>query len=329
MNTLDLRFDGACLSLAQRVRRWRDAVGDHLVDVDMRPPPEAPANEAFTGSMSLNLLGDDAIAAIEASYQSLMRTPERIRRAERETALLTLVLSGECRITQEGRSALLKSGDLCVYESIKPYRIDVSAKMTAIVGTTDRARLETALGDLRLYTVTPLSSATPMGSLAARYWRDLGERLPMLDNGSASRLFRAGLDIVAAGLAAAHGRKTKASPQAALTLRRAKAFILDNYHRPTLSGAAVAAIVGVSLRRLQELFQQDETTVSDHIRAVRLEAARRQLADPGFARIGVAKIAENAGFADPAQFSRAFRRAFDISPSEARDNGASKSPNIE
>ncbi len=152
VETLDICFNGTRLSLAQRVSRWREAVGDHLVDVDMRAPHGAPAKEAFTGSMSLTLLGKDSIATIEASHQVLVRTPERIRRAERETALLTLVLSGECLISQEGRSSLLKPGDLCVYESVKPYRIDVSAKMTAVVATTDRARLEAALGDLRLYT---------------------------------------------------------------------------------------------------------------------------------------------------------------------------------
>jgi AraC-like DNA-binding protein len=320
VSTLDLCFDDARLSLAQRVRRWQDAVGDHLVEVDMRPPAEAPRDEAFTGSMRLRPLGEDTIALVDASYQSLARTPERIRRAERETALLTLVVSGECRIAQEGRSALLKAGDLCVYESVRPYRIDVAARVKALVVATDHTRLEALLGDLRLYTATPLSSAFPAGSLAARYWRDLAERLPMLDNTAAVRLAYAGLDIVAAGLGTTRGLRV-GGVNSALTLQRAKDAIATNFHRPALSVARVAALVGVSPRRLQELFQRNGMTMSDYIRTTRLDAARRRLVDPAFACISVAQIAENVGFADPAYFSRAFRRAFGVSPRAARGGG--------
>lgn len=320
MNSLDLHFDDARLSLAQRVRRWQDAVGDHLVEVDMRPPAEAPRDEAFTGSMRLRPLGEDTIALVDASYQSLARTPERVRRAERETALLTLVVSGECRIAQDGRSALLKSGDLCVYQSVRPYRIDVAARVKALVVATDHPRLEAMLGDLRLYTATPLSSACPVGSLAARFWRDLAERLPMLDDAAAGRLAHAGLDIVAAGLGATRGIAV-GGVNSALTLQRAKDAIATNFHRPALSVAGVASLVGVSPRRLQELFQRNGMTMTDYIRTMRLNAARRRLVDPAFACISVAQIAENAGFADPAYFSRAFRRAFGVSPAAARGGG--------
>ncbi len=233
MNSLDLHFDDARLSLAQRVRRWQDAVGDHLVEVDMRPPAEAPRDEAFTGSMRLRPLNEDTIALVDASYQSLARTPERIRRAERETALLTLVVSGECRIAQNGRSAVLKPGDLCIYESVRPYRIDVAARVKALVVATDRPRLEAMLGDLRLYTATPLSSDCPVGSLAARFWRDLAERLPMLDNVAAGRLAHAGLDIVAAGLGAMPGIGV-GGVNSALTLQRTQKRDRDKFSSPRL-----------------------------------------------------------------------------------------------
>ncbi len=142
----------------------------------------------------------------------------------------------------------------------------------------------------------------------------------MLDDAAAERLAHAGLDIVAASLGAARGVEVGAV-NSTLTLQRAKNAIAMNFHRPSLSVAKVAVLIGVSPRRLQELFQRNGTTASDYIRATRLDAARRRLADPAFARISIAQIAENAGFADPAHFSRAFRRAFGVSPRAARGGG--------
>ncbi|WP_330083969.1 helix-turn-helix domain-containing protein [Methylocystis iwaonis] len=316
MEASDLRFDLPGLSLEQRLRRWRDAVGDHLVDVDMRAPTDAPVREAFTGSMMVHPFQDGSLTLVDAAFQRLDRTAERIRRASTETALLTLILSGECRISQRDRVARLGPGDLCLYESVSPYRLEVAARTRAIVVTADRASVEAALGDLRPFVAAPLSSASAPGGLATNYWKDLVLRLPALDPMSARRLVAAGLEIVSAGLAVTYGHAQPAG--AALTLRRAKAFIAGNIHRESLSGKMVATAVGLSERRLQELFQQDGATLSGHIRRARLEAARQQLADPAFEHVSIGRIADNFGFPDAAHFSRAFRTRFGVSPTEAR-----------
>ncbi len=282
----------------------------------MRAPDDAPSGEAFTGSMQVHGLQDGSLALVEAAFQRLDRTPERIRRASSETALLTLILSGECRIAQRGRSVRLGPGDLCLYESVSPYRLEVAARTTAIVVTADRACIEAKLGDLRNFVAAPLSSSSSIGALATNYWRDVIPRLSSLDPESARRLVAAGLDIVAAGLGATYGCAQHG--YATLTLRRAKAFIADNHHRASLDGLAVAKAVGLSQRRLQELFQQEGTTLSEQIRYTRLEAARRQLADPRFVHISIARVAENAGYLDAAHFSRAFRQRFGHSPRDAR-----------
>lgn len=317
MTALELRFDFLGLSLEQRVRRWRDAVGDHLVDVDMRAPDDAPVSEAFTGSMQVHELQEGSLALVEAAFQRLDRTPERIKRASTEAALLTIITSGECHIAQHGRSARLGPGDLCLYESVSPYRLEVAARTTAIVVTADRACIEAKLGDLRNFLAAPLSSTSSIGELATNYWRDVINGLPSLDPVSAQRLVAAGFDIVVAGLGATYGSAQLGS-QVSLTLRRAKAFIAENHYRPTLDGKAVAKAVGLSHRRLQELFQQEGMTLSDQIRHARLDAARRQLADPAFVHTSIARIAENAGFLDATHFSRVFRRRFGQSPKDLR-----------
>lgn len=150
MTTFDFCLDLFHLPLNQRIRRWREAVGDHLADVDMHPPSDVPQSRAFTGSMTARLLGSDTIAYVDTAYQMIDRTPERIRRAERETVLINIVLSGECLVAQEGQDVRLKAGDLCIYESVRPYHLEVGDEVKALVVMADRARVEAALGNLRL-----------------------------------------------------------------------------------------------------------------------------------------------------------------------------------
>jgi len=49
-----------------------------------------------------------------------------------------------------------------------------------------------------------------------------------------------------------------------------------------------------------------------------LDAARRDLCDPGLAASSVSRIAFSWGFNDAAHFSRAFRARFGCSPRELR-----------
>ncbi len=59
-------------------------------------------------------------------------------------------------------------------------------------------------------------------------------------------------------------------------------------------------------------------TFSSFLAAQRLECAVRLLGDP---RLQIAEVAERAGFADPAYFTRRFRRAFGVSPAAWRQSG--------
>ncbi|MFV2171690.1 helix-turn-helix transcriptional regulator [Actinomadura sp. LOL_016] len=74
----------------------------------------------------------------------------------------------------------------------------------------------------------------------------------------------------------------------------------------------------MSLSYLHRVFQADGTTVAGWIRRRRLERARRDLADPALHDLPVGRIAARWGFTHPAVFTRAFRAAYDVTPSEYR-----------
>ncbi|MFD7689287.1 helix-turn-helix domain-containing protein [Streptomyces sp. NPDC059781] len=101
-------------------------------------------------------------------------------------------------------------------------------------------------------------------------------------------------------------------------LARIDAFITHNLSDPELSPATTAAHHHISVRLLHALFEEEPETVGATIRRRRLERTRADLADPRLRHRTIGEIALRWGFRHPADFSRAFRRAYGISPSDFR-----------
>ncbi len=100
--------------------------------------------------------------------------------------------------------------------------------------------------------------------------------------------------------------------------RRARAFVEQRLGDPELTPGAVAAAHHISVSYLHRLFRADGTTVAAWIRHRRLEAARRDLADPAQRAVPVHGIAARWGFTHHASFTRAFHAAYGLSPREYR-----------
>ncbi len=102
-----------------------------------------------------------------------------------------------------------------------------------------------------------------------------------------------------------------ASPPAAVT--RATRYIESHLH-DALAPETVARAAGVSTRTLQNLFREHlRVPLSTFMRERRLQRADEELRG-GLQR--VAEVAERAGYSNPANFSRDYRRRFGCSPSE-------------
>jgi AraC-like DNA-binding protein len=78
------------------------------------------------------------------------------------------------------------------------------------------------------------------------------------------------------------------------------------------------ASLAMTLRHLHMVFAETGGTLGAHIRDRRLARIRRDLADPRLARRSITEIAFRWGFNDAAHASRAFSRAYGMSPSRFR-----------
>jgi transcriptional regulator GlxA family with amidase domain len=107
-------------------------------------------------------------------------------------------------------------------------------------------------------------------------------------------------------------------------VRRAERFIEDNALN-AIGLADVALAAGVSPRALQQAFRRfRDTTPMAHLKALRLESARNELARAGEDGDSVASVAFAHGFGSLSRFAADYRARFQESPSETLRRGMEK-----
>ena len=156
-----------------------------------------------------------------------------------------------------------------------------------------------------------------LAALLADYLTALERRLPQLGVGEMGPVAEATSNIIAACLAPNADRMEAALPAANWTLvERARRAIQLRMAKPDFSPEELCRMIGTSRSKLYRLFEPFGG-VTHYMQRQRLRAAHALLAEPGNTA-SIARIAEQVGFLDLSSFSRAFRREFDLSPSEVR-----------
>jgi AraC-like DNA-binding protein len=104
----------------------------------------------------------------------------------------------------------------------------------------------------------------------------------------------------------------------AVRLRAVLDHIADNLCDPELGAAAVGSRLGLTARCVQQLLEAVGLSFCQHVRRMRLDEARRLLADPRHDHMRIIDIAYATGFQDLSYFNREFRRRFGEKPSAVR-----------
>jgi AraC-like DNA-binding protein len=163
-----------------------------------------------------------------------------------------------------------------------------------------------------------------MGAILARFMSTLDAYGPGCRPRELDRLGATALDLAGASLAQHLDayEELPAETRRRAMLARIDAFIEHNLGDPDLSPAGIAAYHHISVRSLHALFQDQGETVAASVRRRRLERCREDLADPRLRRRSIGAVSARWGYLRPADFSRAFRGAYGVSPREFRRDAA-------
>ncbi|MEN8582867.1 helix-turn-helix domain-containing protein [Burkholderia sp. RS01] len=301
-------------SVAASFDHWRHLVAQSFVPL----AAETDRPDSFRGRMGSRVLDRMCIVEVSASGHSVHRTRALLAQSDQRYFKLNLQLEGTGLLIQDNREAVLRPGDLAIYDTNRPYTLafEEQARMMVVMFPHDALSLPPDyVGQL---SAVRLAGGHGLTGIVGPFIAQLAENLEVLSGPSGSRLATNALDLVSTML---HSELAMApdrmKPQAVLATS-IREYIEANLADPDLSPASIAAAHFISTRHLHNVFHESGSTVASWIRSKRLEHIRRDLRDPLHSGTSVGAVAARWGFLDAAHFSRTFREAFGESPSDWR-----------
>lgn len=295
-------------------RRWRDTLFDSGANFEQQRLDDRP----FDGKMEATRIGSIALHRMSQTALRTEATGEMLRKSDHAgNVVVVLQLAGTSTNDQDGRSSVQQPGDFVLIDQ-RPIMMTTSAGNVSLSLQLPRERLESVLGSTRLYTALTVGADLASATLVSTFFHELISVQHKLTPDAGARMALVGTDLIAASIAERLAREVPRPMHGTVVVQRAKAFIEANLGDPTLDPPQLAAAVGVSLRRLQELFHERGKHISDWIWERRLETAAKRLADPGCSHLPIGNLAFGCGFVSQAHFSRRFKERFGMPPSEYR-----------
>jgi AraC-like DNA-binding protein len=304
-----------------RTEYWLDVVDRTFDGIELRMPGGFDERDM----VRIGDFGAVRVAELSFSKASVaQRTQAHINRSSTERFKLDVQVRGPLRIEHNGRQVAQGPRDLTFVDLTRPARWqNPTSQVVAVMFP--RALLPLPEDELAQLGGTHVSADRGMAALVSSLARQLPDHLDDVDAASRARIGTTIIDLTTALVMERVERGDAAPPetrQRAL-LTRIHAYIETNLDNPDLSPRAIAASHFVSVRTLHKLFEGDGASVAEHVRRRRLERSRADLLDPTLRLEPVSRIAARWGFASPAQFSRAFRSAYGLPPSDYRILGMS------
>ncbi|MGH4033093.1 helix-turn-helix domain-containing protein [Actinomycetota bacterium Odt1-20B] len=316
------------LPAADQCPFWCELVSRELAPLTLN---SADGAVDFRASASVLDLDSVRVAAFNSPPAYLKRTWSHIRRADPGTYQLLFVSGTPLWISQRRQDSGLVLGDMLLFDVSYPFEGEVPDRglnTQVVILQLPREAVPLPSDKVHRLLAQPLSARAGMGAILARFIQSLDACGPECDPRDLSRLGAVARDLAGACLAqhlGAYDDLPAETRQQAL-LSRVNAFIDHNLGDPELTPSDIAAHHHISLRSLHLLFRGQDDTVAASIRRRRLERCHADLTDPRLRQRSIGAVAARWGYPHPADFSRAFRAAYGMAPSEVRQ-AALREPN--
>lgn len=305
-----------------RFRRWREVCEDRAVPIEQISLVEAQFDATIDGASMGGI--DFTKFALKNLRSSTTSKTLRHENHKPDHLFMSMVLTGTVKAEQNDRSSTDGAGDFAIRDTNTPWTVEHDGYSEVLSIAIPRARIENALGPARLFASLTVEGHQPVAALARSFLMDLLAQGDRMSPEVAERMVGVGMDLVVASLAERIAREVPRPVHGSLVVQRAKAYVEANLHDQALDPPQLACVVGVSLRRLQELFHERGRHISDWIWERRLAAAAQRLADPGYLHMQLGSLAYGCGFASPSHFSRRFKERYGLSPRDYRHRALSQ-----
>lgn len=304
----------------ERFDAWENMCSQAVMPLALRT--DEP--RSFIGQLGAGELGSAALLNFSFCSHRGIRTPALIRRSDPEVCTVALVVRGCLGIGHDRHEDLVGAGDLVLYDSSQPFYFQPGAGapgLTELLALqVPRSLLPTSADRLKPLLTMRLSGSGGIGALTAQTLLTVRTQMPRFTATDTGRLSTVLVHLLST-LACHHLDADSALPfgsHAEVVLLAVEDFIARHLGDPQLNPRMVAAAHHISIRYLHHLFERRDTTVAAHIRRLRLENIRNDLADPALGHVPIHTVARRWGFTEQATLSRAFRDVYGTAPRDFR-----------
>jgi AraC-like DNA-binding protein len=273
------------------------------------------AGELFQGRIESLNLDNGTIGRVRMSAITATKTKTNIANSVIECIHGNLIVGGELKVEQGGRTNIAKPGELVLYQSYEPVvlteRPDLPCDNLAFIIPRSAFADDPRVDDLfRNVVVSPDRLAGPLGSCLNLMVKDL----PTSSTVELSGLFDACVTLLPL-VVSPNSEALKPEPaKSGHRLREVLRYIDTNLSNPDLSPMIVAEHLGVSVRYIHKLFSDTSETFGSYVIGRRLECIKWDLL-ASQKRPPIAALAYRWGFGDLSTFNRAFKARYACTPS--------------
>ncbi|SFM95048.1 transcriptional regulator FeaR [Marinobacter pelagius] len=250
------------------------------------------------------------MSKVEIQGADLYRTPKEIRKSGVPDFFCVFQTGGESFVEQAGNRSSMETGDIVLMDSALPFRFSYPREAQQISLILPRDIIERVLSLSKIELGVKIPADSHIASFASRLVKEasLHQNLEF-DEGAAI------LDSLATLIKPSVLKSISGSDPRDRVFRDASEFIKANIGQPGLNADMVANSIGVSVRSLYRVFSARSTTLSEFVKAQRLEMCAEYIrAHRG--KLNLTEAAYRFGFCSSSYFSTAFKQRFGHTPSQ-------------
>ena len=307
-------FSTYASELNQQMLAWRDRVG-HVVDV---LPSKEQIADGFLGRIDRYSVGDFTFTDAVTDAMTLERSVARVSTDERRSYAFHIFVQGKISTEmgmQKKRGAADSTEGLIVFDLDQPFRVERSAchMLTMFV---PREVGEAAFPGADSIHGRVVEHGAPLTQLVVNHALALSRDLPGMGAAQAAHELDAGAQLLLAAFRkqASLTGDARAAVQAAV-MSQVRRYVEANLNEPDLSPSSVVEALQLKRATIYRWFEH-EGGLGAYIRNRRLREAADELVR--FPRLHILDIAYGLGFSSASDFTRAFRRAYGMSPQDTR-----------
>jgi AraC-like DNA-binding protein len=308
------RFSTHALAAEEQFLAWRQRVG-HVVDV---PPSKEQIARGFRGEIDLYAVGGIVFTDCSTDSMLLERSVARVSTDSRRDYAFQLFVEGEIgHVTgmRKKRSAPVSVQGIVALDLNQPFRAErPECRLLSLF--IPSAIVDEELRDGAAIHGRIVQQGSPLTGLVLDHLAAVAREIPTLDPAAAAEALHAGAQLMVAAFRK-EARLTGASRAAvqAAVMGQVRRYVEANLHEGDLTPTRVVQALQLKRATIYRWFEH-EGGLGAYIRNRRLREAADELVR--FPHFQVTEIAYGLGFQSASDFTRAFRRAFDMSPQDMR-----------